>query len=252
MEKNDPLRQLWLAAVLLTRVPLPHLPQTAFAHGARAVWAYPVVGFAVGLAGAAVGQSALAVGLPVFAAAMLGLAAMMLLTGAMHEDGLADVFDGFWGGYTPARRLEIMRDSQIGTYGVLALGGVSLLRVSAMGAVLSEGSWIVLPMAAAASRAVMPVLMAALPLARKDGLSHSVGKPVRAVVAIGAVGAAAAAVGMLGAVGAAALVAVTAVAACVALLARAKIGGQTGDVLGAAQQLSEVAFLLTCAALLGS
>lgn len=251
MEKSDSLRQLALAAVLLTRLPLPALPEAAFAAGPRAVWAYPIVGLGVGLAGALAGQIAVALGLPVLAASVLTLATMMLLTGAMHEDGLADVFDGFWGGFTPARRLEIMRDSQIGTYGVLALVTVTMLRLSAL-MVLLETHWTALPAAAALSRGMMPALMTALPAARRDGLSQSVGKPSYsvAVLAVGigvAVALLALGVVSLIAFGIAALVAIS-----MAALAKAKIGGQTGDVLGATQQLSEAAILLTCAALLGA
>jgi adenosylcobinamide-GDP ribazoletransferase len=249
MYKANPLRQLWLAAVLLTRLPLPHLPASAFAAAPHAVWAYPVIGLGVGAAGAAVGQMAVVSGLPLLAAAALTLGTMMLLTGAMHEDGLADVFDGFWGGFTPERRLEIMRDSQIGTYGVLALVLVVLLRISAVMVLLGTG-WPALFAAAALSRGVMPALMYALPHARGDGLSHSVGRPKRrgavfafvigAVIALLCLGASA-----LLATGIAALFGV-----CMTHLAKHKIGGQTGDVLGATQQLSETAILLGCAALL--
>lgn len=251
MEKSNPLRHLMLAAVLLTRLPLPALPAAAFAHGPRAVWAYPVVGTAVGLVGSFAGQGALALGLPVLAASALALAAMMLLTGAMHEDGLADVFDGFWGGFTPARRLEIMRDSQIGTYGVLALVVVTALRLSAL-MVLLDGHWTALPAAAALSRGVMPALMAWLPAARRDGLSQSVGAPSRSVALLAAFIGAVVALAALGPVGVIACAIAALVAVSMAALAKAKIAGQTGDVLGATQQLTEAAILLACAARLGA
>ncbi|MEP3440664.1 MAG: adenosylcobinamide-GDP ribazoletransferase [Sulfitobacter sp.] len=251
MEKSDPLRQLMLAAVLLTRLPLPALPEAAFAAGPRAVWAYPIVGLGVGLAGALAGQIALALGLPVLAASVLALAAMMLLTGAMHEDGLADVCDGFWGGFTPERRLEIMRDSQIGTYGVLALMTVTALRISAL-LVLLEGHWTALPAAAALSRGMMPALMSALPPARRDGLSQSVGKPSRRVALLAISISAVVALVTLGLFGLVAFGVAALVTIGMAALAKAKVGGQTGDVLGATQQLSEAAILLSTAALLGA
>lgn len=249
MYKSDRRRQLWLAAVLLTRVPLPHLPQDAFAKGAAAVWAYPLIGIAVGAGGVLVGQLALWLGLPVYGAAILTLITMMLLTGAMHEDGLADVFDGFWGGYTPERRLEIMRDSQIGTFGVLALILVSLLRLSAIAALLVSW-WPAIVAGAVLSRAVMPTLMSTLPHARKDGLSRSVGQPASGTTV------AALCIGVLVTlflIGGAALIAICAalvVALGIATVAKQKIGGQTGDVLGAVQQLSEAAVLLFCTVLL--
>ena len=249
MEKNDPLRQLWLGAVLLTRLPLPTLPPEAFTQGARAVWSYPVVGAGIGAAGAVTGLCALWLALPPFGAAALALVVMMLLTGAMHEDGLADVFDGFWGGFAPARRLEIMRDSQIGTYGVLALVVVFALRLSAV-ALLLEYAPLALIAAAALSRSGMPVLMATLPHARADGLSHSVGAPtVQATLLACAIGGCFAVI-CLGAAAIPASLVTVGVCTGIRMLAKAKIGGQTGDVLGAAQQLSEAAILLTCVSLL--
>ena len=249
MTKSDPLRQIWLAAVLLTRLPMPHLPPQAFVHGPQAVWAYPLVGAGIGLAGVAVAQAALVLGLPYLGAAALGLAAMMLVTGGMHEDGLADLFDGFWGGFTPERRLEIMRDSQIGTYGVLALVVVFTLRLVAVAALLDQTP-LALVAAAALSRAGMPVVMAALPAARRDGLSRSVGQPPITAVAVGLGVALVIALLCLGAPALLALLVALAVTVCMTALAKAKIRGQTGDVLGAIQQLSEAAILLTCTALL--
>jgi adenosylcobinamide-GDP ribazoletransferase len=248
MDKTDPLRQLWLAAVLLTRLPLPHLPATAFKAGPRAVWAYPLVGLGVGAVSALAGQLALWAGIPPLAACALALGAMMLLTGAMHEDGLADTCDGFWGGTSTPRRLEIMCDSQIGTFGVLALVIVSLLKISALAA-LSGSWWAALIVAAALSRGMMPALMWALPPARVDGLSHSVGRPtMRAASAAFAIGATIALAG-LGLAGVLVIGISALVGLGTALIAKRKIGGQTGDVLGATQQLSEAVILLTCSAL---
>jgi adenosylcobinamide-GDP ribazoletransferase len=249
MFKSDRGRQLWLAAVLLTRVPLPHLPQDAFAKGASAVWAYPIIGLAVGAGGVLTGQLALWVGLPPLGAAILALGAMMLLTGAMHEDGLADVFDGFWGGYTPERRLEIMRDSQIGTFGVLALLMVSLLRLSAI-SVLLLGWWPAILAATVLSRTVMPILMSILPHARKDGLSHSVGQPSSGATALSLGIGSLISLFLLGAPAPITIGVALAMALGTAVLAKQKINGQTGDVLGAVQQLSEALILLSCVAML--
>jgi adenosylcobinamide-GDP ribazoletransferase len=249
MDKSAPLRHLWLAAVLLTRLPMPHLPASAFEQAPRAVWAYPVIGAGIGAVGALMGMLALGVGLPLFAAAALALVAMTAMTGAMHEDGLADVFDGFWGGITSQRRLEIMRDSQIGTYGVLALVLVCALKISAL-AVLLETAPEALIAAAALSRSVMPALMHKLAHARKDGLSHSVGRPAGDVTLIGLGLGALLALLCLGPVGLVALLLAGAFGAACATVARRKIGGQTGDVLGATQQLCEAALLLACTALL--
>ncbi|MGZ2258436.1 adenosylcobinamide-GDP ribazoletransferase [Roseobacter sp. A03A-229] len=231
-----------LAATLLSRMPLPRLPETAFARGAQASWAYPIAGAVLGAGAACAAALCLALGLPaVFAAGVL-LITLVLLTGAMHEDGLGDTADGFWGGFEPARRLEIMRDSQTGTYGILALILITGLRWSAYAALLPLG---VLPVIAAAalSRAAMPCLMAALPHARDDGLSKSVGRPDAPTAVLG-LGIALVIAGLcVGGAAIGGLLAGLAVAALVGTLARAKIGGQTGDVLGAAQQLGELCTL---------
>lgn len=237
------LLDILLALVLLTRLPLPRLPQDAFARGAQAVWAYPLAGGVLGGIAALVAAALLAVGLPPAIAAGALLAALALLSGAMHEDGLADTADGFWGAQDPARRLEIMKDSHIGSYGVLALILVTGLRWSAYTVLLPSGVLIVL-VAAVLSRAPLPLLMVWLPQARNSGLSHSVGTPTwrRALMALAL--ATGLSLAVIGPEALAALLGVLLVSGMVGLLARSKIGGQTGDVLGAAQQLCELAVLI--------
>ena len=249
MSYRDILTDLRLALALLTRLPLPHLPDGAFAHQARAVWAYPLAGAVTGAIACACAALALWLGLSPALAAGLAIAAQIITTGAMHEDGLADMVDGVWGGWTRDRRLEIMKDSQIGTYGVLALILSLGLRWQAL-ILLLPLSPLVLIATGAFSRAGLPALMAALPHARDSGLSHSVGRPaiwpVWVALALG-LGVALIALGpfvllpvVLGS-GAAGLV---------GTVARAKLGGQTGDVLGATQQMVELILLLTLVALL--
>jgi len=227
---------------LLTRLPLPGDPGPAIARGARAAWAWPLAGVLVGVLAGAVGGGSLWLGLPATLAAALVLATQAIVTGALHEDGLADSADGLWGGQTRDRRLEIMRDSRIGSYGVLALTLSLLIRWSALTA-LAGHLWPALIVCGALSRAAMAVLMAALPPARPGGLSQSVGRPPARTAALAcalAVGGAAALAGW----GIVALIAViAAVTLACGLIARARIGGQTGDILGACQQLTEIAGL---------
>jgi adenosylcobinamide-GDP ribazoletransferase len=183
-------------------------------------------------------------------AAALVLAIAALTTGALHEDGLADSADGLFGGWTPARRLEIMKDSHIGSYGTLALLVTSLAKWSAIGALLSAGAVGVIVAAAALSRAPMAVIMAQLPHARTNGLSKSVGRPSFAAALVAAALALLIA-SPLGIVTGGAMALAAAVAGLVvALLARARLGGQTGDILGASQQLAELAALCTAVAIL--
>ncbi|MEO0389696.1 MAG: adenosylcobinamide-GDP ribazoletransferase [Pseudomonadota bacterium] len=244
-ETDAPFAQrLWdvpAALVLLTRLPVPALPDHAFEHGARAVWAYPLVGLVVGGIVCLIGFVATTLGLPPLIVAGLCLATLVLITGAMHEDGLADTADGLWGGHTVARRLEIMKDSRIGAYGVLAL----ILAMGLRGLGLAEVTWAGLITAAVVSRAMMVPLMLALPHARSTGLSHSVGAPGAGSVIIGVGLAGVVAITFVGGTGLIAMIVAGGGAAGMAALAKAKIGGQTGDILGATQIVTEIAVLLT-------
>ena len=237
---------------LLSRLPLPVDAGRAQARGAAAAWAYPVAGFVIAVAQALAGAVALALGLGPGISAGIVLAAGALLTGAMHEDGLADTADGLWGGWTRDRRLEIMKDSRIGVYGVLALVLSVLLRWQALSLVIAGGLlWPALIAAGMLGRAAMVVLMGALPLARPGGLSRSVGQPGRATVALAAALAALGAL-VLGGWGLVLILVALLATAAMATLARVKIGGQTGDILGATGQMVELSVFLTLAALLAS
>ena len=250
--QNSPLPRLGdvvVACTLLTRIPMPSLPQDAYADQSRVVWAYPVAGALIGAVAAFFGAIAVSLGLgPVWAAGLI-LAVQIILTGAMHEDGLADTADGLWGGFAPARRLEIMKDSSIGTYGVLALILSVGLRWAALAALIPFGFGVIV-VACALSRAPLPWLMSALPNARTEGLSRHVGRPDWrfGLLAIGI----AVVVGLFltGPVVFKALVVTCLAVFCIGLIADAKIGGQTGDILGAAQQTSEILILATFAAAL--
>ncbi len=252
VHKNDTKPfSLWdvpLALVLLTRLPLPRLPKAVFARQAQSVWAFPLVGLVVGGLACLTGWLAMGLQLPPFVAASLLVAVLILLTGAMHEDGLADTFDGLWGGFTPERRLEIMKDSQIGTYGVLALMISQILRISAISTMLAVGPiWMVVA-ACVFSRALMPALMVLLPNARKSGLSHSVGTPGAGSACIAVGIAILVAYSLCGSLALTAILCAALIVAVLGLVAKTKIGGQTGDILGASQQLAEITFLLAISA----
>jgi adenosylcobinamide-GDP ribazoletransferase len=126
----------------------------------------------------ALATAALWLGLPPGIAAGLALGAGILMTGALHEDGLADCADGFWGGHTAERRLEIMKDSRIGAYGVLALILVIGLKWLALAALIEHGAlWAAVLVPACSAGAAMAWVMASLPFAREDGLARHVGRP---------------------------------------------------------------------------
>jgi adenosylcobinamide-GDP ribazoletransferase len=243
------LARLWLearvAVAFLTRVPFP-ADDLGEIRLAQAVRTFPLVGLAVGFAGAAVYLLADMINLPPIVAALLAVGAVIVVTGGLHEDGLADMADGLGGGRDRASMLAIMRDSRIGTFGVLALIFAVGLRVAAVAALaVPETVALALIAAAGGSRACLPPVMYALPPARGDGLSFDAGVPDRghvlAAVAIGwvvlMIG-----LGFLGGLLAILLAGLT--GGALIYLAQQKLGGQTGDVLGAIQQATEVAILL--------
>jgi adenosylcobinamide-GDP ribazoletransferase len=229
---------------LLTRLPLPDHQAT----GAASAWTWPVVGAVLGAIAALVAGFALWLGFTPGVVAGLVLTLGAILTGGLHEDGLSDSADGLFGGWTRERRLEIMKDSRVGSYGVLALVLVTLVRWSALTTLLAAGSPWALVAVGAASRAPMAVVMSALPNARETGLSHATGRPSAQVALVGAV--LAVAIAFLFA-GWGAILMLALVGLATALLARSaqtRIGGQTGDILGATQQLAEAAALAVLAA----
>jgi len=216
---------------------------------ARASWTFPVVGAVIGLIGALAYWLGDKMGLPPFVAATLAVAATMLATGCLHEDGLADTVDGFGGGGTAERKLEIMRDSRIGTYGASALILSLMLRAGAI-ASLAEPHLVMSALFAAhaGARATLPVFMRRVPLARPDGLSAGAGRPPSGTPTIAVLlGLVALLIG-LGFGGA--LIAASLLVLGVGLLAWIairQVGGQTGDVLGAVEQAGEILILLVAA-----
>jgi adenosylcobinamide-GDP ribazoletransferase len=215
----------------------------------RIAWAAPVAGVAVGLVGGLALALTTLLGLPVLLRAGLATAALVVATGALHEDGLADVADGFGGGATRARKLEIMRDSRIGAYGAIAIALALILRVGALAAALDGGFWraaLSLTLVAALSRAAALTPLALLPPARVDGAGAAAGRLDSSALAAawGAALVIALALGLVALGLAHALFGALmsgAGALCMVALARRAIGGQTGDVAGAAQQCSEIA-----------
>jgi adenosylcobinamide-GDP ribazoletransferase len=243
---------LKVGILFCTRLPLPHAEPIESGDVARASWAFPLIGGLVGGIGALVYGLALEIALPPPLAAALALAATLLLTGCLHEDGLADTVDGFGGGRYRERKLDIMRDSRLGTYGTCALLMSLVLRIAAVAAIASPaGAALALVAAHAGARATLPAFMRFVPPARPDGLSARAGQPSPQCVAIALLLGAAVLGAALG-LAAAAIAGVLAAAVWIAMawLSVRQIGGQTGDVLGALEQANEIVILLTAVALL--
>ncbi len=240
-------RELAGAFGLLTRLPVGWaLRAGPVPEPADCIWAYPVVGLAVGALGAAVFRVAALLGMAPALAAGWTLVALVLMTGGFHEDGLADTADGFGGGATRERKLAILRDSRIGSYGAIAL----ILSLGLRGAALALAGapCVALIVAGALGRAAMIGMLLALRPARNDGLAASLGRIPVAQAAAG-IGIALLAAVLLAPGMALAVIALAVAGTLVmAALARRQIGGHTGDVLGATEIVVECLVLSALAA----
>jgi len=230
------LHDIAVAFSLLTRLPVPVDHARAGARGAGAAWAYPVIGAVLGLMAGGLGWALLSWGISVGMAAAIVLAAQVIMTGAMHEDGLADMADGM-GGFTIERRLEIMKDSHIGAYGAIALILAFLARHTGVSEIAAADLPFTLAALGAASRALMVAVMAWLPNARIGGLSAQTGRPTAwPALGIGMV----ACLATFGWFGLGVFASMALAVALIAHFAQARLGGQTGDILGASQQCAEI------------
>ena len=244
------LAELQLAFMLLTRLPAgklaPHLPELADAR-----WAFPIVGCVVGgiIAVSYVILSLLL--LPSFAAAILAITVGLFSTGAIHEDGLADCSDGFGGGQNREKKLAIMRDSAIGSYGTLSLIIIIGLRIFLL-SMLPAKLEIVTPIiiCAVISRYAMVGYLCLLPPARQDGLGNQAsGNNISALLFAGLFALPAFVIGAFGLIFA--IIAIVFVAFIWGLVAKNQIGGQTGDVCGAGQIICETSGWLILATIYG-
>ncbi|WP_298241879.1 adenosylcobinamide-GDP ribazoletransferase [uncultured Bradyrhizobium sp.] len=247
---KDIVADLRMAASFVTILPVASSKPAADGAVARATWALPVAGLLVGLAGAFVYKAAIRVGLTPNLAALLALATTALITGALHEDGLADTADGLGGGRTRERKLEIMRDSRVGTYGACALILSFGLRWGALATIANPVAVaLALCAAHAAARAGVPAFMALVPPARPDGLSASAGAPPGRSIAVAfALGTLVLALALGPGRALVGLILLSLAGLVLARLAIRQIGGQTGDILGAFEQLGEILILLVAAA----
>jgi adenosylcobinamide-GDP ribazoletransferase len=244
------LTDLRLGISLCTRLPVGPAKLVDDGDVARASWTFPIAGLLVALIGAAFYWLESRLRIPTEPAAALLLAVTVLLTGAMHEDGLADTADGFGGGTTREQKLEIMRDSRIGAYGACALVLSFLVRWSALIA-LSEPRYvaIALVLAHVGARALLPPFMRYVPASRQDGLASSAGTPpARSVVIALGIGGVCLLLGFGFGGAIVALIVLGLLMVALATLADRQISGQTGDVLGALEQLGEAAILLIATA----
>lgn len=241
---------IFAAFSLLTRLPVPVNHARAGTRAGAAVWAYPLVGAVIGLISAACGYLALWIGVPAPMAAILTLAVSALVTGALHEDGIADCADGLAGGYTRARRLEIMKDSRVGAFGATALFLVLGARWSGIETLLPHATLPVFAAIGAVSRLPMVLAMVALPLANNSGMAASVGKPPLIAVSIAVFLTLVICLLSAGPSGAALLLLGVLAPLPLWYAAQRTIGGYTGDILGGSQQIAEIAALASATVLM--
>jgi adenosylcobinamide-GDP ribazoletransferase len=245
-----PLAELVHALKFLTRLPIPFSRTIDPPALNQTMRMFSVAGALIGLMIAAVLIVGKIAQLPPLLTAVVAVAAGVLITGALHEDGFADTADGLGGGRTRERRLEIMRDSRIGSYGALALILAVTLRAVAYGSLLNMPLPALVTIVVATqsfSRALVVDLLWATPPARSDGLSNFAGQPPRAVAMFAIVIGLALSLlaGYYTSFGNAVLALGLGLAATAAIRWQAVrlIGGQTGDICGAAQVACELMML---------
>lgn len=246
-----------VATQFLTRMPVPSASDFQARWLSESLRYFPLVGGLVGVANVAVWWLS-SQWFPRPVAVGLMLAASLLVTGAFHEDGFADVCDGLGGGNTRERALAIMKDSRIGAFGAVGLIALLGLKWSALIALPTAAFPLIVVAAHVVSRWCCIGLVWALPYARRDGegksrhfdgglsgaqwlLSGAIGLTAVAMPAIGLGAAASPSLAFAAAVG---FAAATGSAVTAAWYFRQRIGGYTGDCLGAVQQLSELTFVL--------
>ncbi|MCB1498494.1 MAG: adenosylcobinamide-GDP ribazoletransferase [Bauldia sp.] len=253
-EAEAAIEDLRTSTAFLTRLPPDWIgsPAQAMPDFRRAARVFPLVGALVGAVGGAVLLLAAWLHLPPLLAAGLAVLATVAFTGALHEDGLADTADGFGGAGSAQRRLEIMDDSRIGTFGVIAVVFSLLLRVAALTSLIALGPFraaLALVAAEALSRAAMVRFWESLPAAKPGGLASDTGPPDHQATVIALV------LGFLITLGLVwpalgfwpAILAILLVSLATYMFARLSqdaIGGRTGDTLGACQQVALLAFLV--------
>ena len=238
--------------MLLTRIPVnwqkisPDTPPDLN----RCLWVYPIVGIIVSLIGAVIYLGAQVLNIPQMASILLCLSAMIITTGAFHEDGLADTMDGFGGGVSPEKKLDIMRDSRIGTYGGLALILSIGIKVTSLSVLSLNHVVFALLVGATVSRLMIIFALMILLPARKKSLSVEAGKPsIKSVIV-------ATTITILVCLSLQDIVTIIYILSAAIVttaifcrLAYNQVAGYSGDILGSIQQISEISVYLTLCAI---
>ncbi len=241
---------LLFAIIFLTRVPVPAGSAAKTKPLATAMRTFPVAGAMIGLVGGLTFLLASFLGAPGPLCGFIAMFALVILTGCLHEDGFADIADGFGGGYERQRKMDIMRDSRVGTYGGAALVLSLLIRGTAAGSLEPLDALAAMVAAAALGRGLIPISMTLNLSARSDGVGASSGYPTEGSMWTSILLALLIALVALGPAHGLLCFAVGAIGVCLlAIIAKRQIGGYTGDVLGAGAQLVDILVMITVAML---
>ena len=242
------LEDILLALTFFTRIPIRFIvkyDRTLM----QACWCFPLIGASIGLVGGTFLYLLLVIQIPVAISAVITICFIVILTGALHEDGLADTADGLGGGEDKKSKIEKMRDSRIGSYGVLAILLLTLIKLNALISLATEKPYEISFLSIICAHSLSRFSIIVIPYfsipASNEGLARYAGKPATRGI-IGSFLITSILILMLLPFDQAILSAVLAilVAGAVGLLASFQIKGYTGDILGAAQQVSEVTVLV--------
>lgn len=236
-------RLLCLALAYFTRLPMPTLSNVTAEELALSGRFLPLAGWLVGGWAALVLYIGLQV-LPAGPAIVLSMLSSILLTGALHEDGLADTADGLGGGWSKEQALTIMKDSRIGSYGAIALVLALLLKFSLLSAITPSALPLVIIAAHAISRLAALMVMATQRYVREEGKAQALANPPTLAGIVTALVLGLLPMCLLPAQAWLALVPVVLVWLWFSLKLKRRLGGYTGDCLGAMQQLTELAFYI--------
>ena len=239
------MKSFWIALSFLTIFPAPKRYTAGLEGLGRAAAWFPLMGALIG------GLVALAhFGLEKFLPPLLSAAASVViwvcLTGGLHLDGLADCCDGLLNASSPERRLEIMKDPHVGTFGVVGLILTITLKISALFALPAHVSWIAVPLAASVARWLL-LWLAHQPMARADGMGAAFKRGIRPVEAVIAASIPLGLGIMSGGRGLIAIIVAGLIGVGIVRLARVRLGGMTGDVFGLIVEMAELAALLVFA-----
>jgi adenosylcobinamide-GDP ribazoletransferase len=242
------MKRFFAAVRFLTILPVPAGWTGDKQTLARSVPCFPLVGLVIGLIATGF-DYAVGLALPILPASALTIILLICLTGGLHMDGLADTADGFFSARPREKMMDIMRDSRIGVMGVLAVVFVVLLKVTLLANISASPRWALILIMPLAGRAALVALMTALPYARPEGGLASLFAGRRSwlhclwawclLLAVAA--------WLARGIGLAAGVLALVITVLLTLYNRSKIGGYTGDTLGAACELAEIAPLLAAA-----